>query len=55
MQTLVKNIIFIKSRPAIKQTNTFQSGIPTLQGSSKGNNKVKYEKKKKIDLWEEKI
>lgn len=43
--TLVRNIIFIKSQPAIKQTSTFKNSIPILQGSSKGNNKVKYEKK----------
>lgn len=49
-QTLVKNIIFIKSQLAIKQTNTFQSSIPTLQCSSKGNNKGKYEKIKDCSL-----
>lgn len=53
-KTLVKTIIFIKSQLAIKQTTTFQSSIPTLQGSSKGNNKVKYEKKKKRLFFERK-
>lgn len=45
-KTLVRTIIFIKSQLTIKQTTTFQSSIPTLQGSSKGNNKVKYGKKR---------